>query len=226
MFTRPPVSERSRDRDRERHAWLEEARESDVVIVGGGLSALVAGILLGQEDRQSLIVEEAEQLGGRLLWENGPATVLSPADEILDELGFSLPSESPSWPDRIQLISFLAHEFFEEGGRVLPGVSVQAPPVETGESFQLELYFWERHEVFTSPEIIVTLPLTQPARPPRPGDNPLEEMVLATGRRQDNWIQAGFQALNPETRDEPEPFENACILSGRKAAEVILNPDE
>lgn len=69
---------------------FEEYVESDVIIVGGGPAGLVAGRGLAQAGKKVLLIERNNYLGGGF-WIGGylfnKATVRSPAEKVLDELG-------------------------------------------------------------------------------------------------------------------------------------------
>jgi len=77
---------------------FEEYVESDVIIVGGGPSGLLAGRELGKAGVKVLIIERNNYLGG-VFWVGGyfmnKVTLRAPAQEILDELNvpYSVASE-------------------------------------------------------------------------------------------------------------------------------------
>lgn len=223
MFDLPPEDELSSLLGQHRQSWLDDCRERDHVILGGGLAGLTAGIYLQQADCSTLVMSEADHLGGRLTWDYGPVPVFAPADELLHELDFPLESEAPLWLDRNLLLTFLVTAFYDEGGAVLTGGYFDDYPVTLDENRRVEFTLSEKTEVFNAGDVITSLGKFPCEQRIRETDSVLEKLVLNTVRRSDGIIQAGIQALPDGRRGETPPLESALLLSGRKAAELVLD---
>ena len=90
MFQKVSEAKISRTIIREFSKWLENYIASDVIVVGGGPSGLVAGADLAKKGLKTLIIESNNYLGGGF-WVGGYLmnilTFRAPAQEILDEIG-------------------------------------------------------------------------------------------------------------------------------------------
>lgn len=223
MFDLPSHKKLSEQRDDEFPNWLDSLRQSDVGVVGATPAGFVAGIVLCDYGSDVVLMEQSEQLGGRLLWESGPVPILSPADELLQDLGFPIESNPPVWIDRINLLDFLLHRFLETGGRVVPGCYLDSVTRVDG-TLELSVRLDERRDTLETENIVVTDPRIEPDNEAETdADSPLESMVLNTIQTSDGWVSAGFHALPDDERDEDYPFVNAECLSGRKAAELVIS---
>ncbi len=90
MFKRISEAQISRAITNEFNKWFQEYIISDVIIVGGGPSGLMAGRDLAQAGYKTLIIEGNNYLGGGF-WIGGffmnTLTFRAPGDEILREIG-------------------------------------------------------------------------------------------------------------------------------------------
>jgi thiamine thiazole synthase len=90
MFERTSEASISRAILREFAAWFDDYLKSDVVIIGGGPSGLVAARDLAKNGFKTLVVESNNYLGGGF-WIGGflmnTLTFRAPGQEILEELG-------------------------------------------------------------------------------------------------------------------------------------------
>ncbi|MFB6344856.1 MAG: NAD(P)-binding protein [bacterium] len=223
MFDLPPQDELSSEIGQQRESWLSDCREREYLIVGGGITSLTAGIYLQQERCSTLVITEADHLGGRLTWDYGPVPIYSPASELLEKLEFPIESEPPLWLDRNLLLSFLVSRLYNEGGTVLTGGYFDSKPVKRDQQFEVEFTLADRPEVFHGEELITTLGKFDHENRVEESETRLGKLVLNTIRRRDQTIQAGVQALPASERGSGVPLESALLLSGRKAAEIVLD---
>lgn len=90
MFKKVSEASISKAIIREFSKWLEDYVTSDVIVVGGGPSGLMAGRDLAKNGFKTLIIENNNYLGGGF-WIGGYLmnilTFRAPAEKILDELG-------------------------------------------------------------------------------------------------------------------------------------------
>ncbi len=223
LVSTPSASEWSRMKEERRTEWLRPLHEARVGVTGGNLAALVAGYFLQNESMDSVILVPAEQLGGRLTWQTGPVGIASPADRVLDDMGLDSASESPVFMDRHRLLHELAVRYLRAGGFVLTDVAELTEPASAEDTVDLSCE-WSRELLnLEFEDLIGTLPMSQPASPTRTPESEADHMVVGTGRRQDGWVQAGDQALPERLRRSDRPSESSLILSGRKAAEIVLD---
>ncbi|MFP4687894.1 MAG: hypothetical protein ACLFN5_07300 [bacterium] len=208
---------------KEYHTWLLGMQEMDVVVLGSDPTALACGLELLGEDYSVLLIDEAETPGGRFTWQRGPVEIISPADELLEELGFPIVSNPPLWLDRLDLLSYMCNRFYRQGGKILPGVYIEGPPRQRKDGFEINLLLDNCPLIISAGDVVVTVPKFNPPSPETVCEQQIEDMVLNTGRHGDGWIRAGYQALLPVTDTEYCPMINGCLLSGRKAAHIVFN---
>ncbi len=221
MFSLPDSEELNKSFRREQEEWLKECGKAEVFIVGGGITALTAGLFLQEENVNTLVVNEAAQVGGRFLWQQGPVPVVNPAVELLAELEFVPELTAPYWIQRTELISFLVNQYFSAGGELLPGVNLEKFRSKN-RVFEIDLLFNNQPLIYSGEDLIVTTAYTESVRFSEEGESSPESMVLNTERREAGWVQAGYQALVDTSGTEDLSLVNGCLLSGRKAGELIL----
>lgn len=225
MFDLPPEEELSSEVGERRRTWLDSCRDREYAVIGGGVTGLMAGLYLQRHNYSTVVMTEADHLGGRLTWDYGPVPLFAPADESLHDLGFPLESEAPVWIDRNLLLTFLVTSFYDEGGIVLTGGYFNADPVSRDDEFRVEFVLSDVSEVFVVSDVISTLGKFDHEERISESETVLEKLVLNTIRRSDGFVQAGVRALREPERSSTPPLESAQVLSGRKAAELVLDEE-
>lgn len=223
MFDFPEEDELYDRMAERRREWFKDARSRDVVLVGGGVEALMAGLYLEKNNTRSLLLAESEHLGERLIRGNGPVPIFPPAVNRLEELDYPLDTNPPVWVDRNYFLSFLVENYLAEGGRILRGVYLEGSPRVTGDEVRLTVNLDETSETFGFDDLVLTLPRFEAETLDEEGEDPLTIEVRNTRRRSDGTVQAGRLVLPDEYAEMGFPLESADLLSGRKAAEIILN---
>jgi len=200
--------------------WLGECLDCDLLIVGAGVTGLVAGLELQENNRDVLLITGADQPGGRLVWENGPVEILSPADELLGELGFPVDSNPPLWVDRLELLAYLVNRFYELGGLILNSALIEKYFCNKDNCFEVELLLAGQPLIATAPELIVTAPGEGKNQNSSSCPEILEKMVYNTRRSEKGFVEAGLKAYHPGRRSRFCSLVNGFVLSGRKAARL------
>ena len=220
MFELPSRSELLRERDQEYARWIQDLENRPIVIFGSDPAGLIAGRVLQRLGKDTLILEESEQIGGRLMWDIGPEPILSPADELLEELDYPIDRVPPVWVDRMDLLDFLLHGYLQNGGRLLNSVYTDRIP-DVNQGGELEIVIGERSAVIEVEAGILSAPSID-VEFNEPQDTLLDEMVRRTRFLDTGWVICGRQALTEAERDREFPYINGELLSGRKAVECIL----
>lgn len=205
-----------------REDWLDACSDAQLTVLGGGLAAVTAGLVVQEAGRSVVLVETGRTPRDRFFSSDGPVMILSPIDEVLGELGCRFEATPPLWRDPFSLETTLLGRFFDAGGRLVPRAVVDGPPAARGRRFETSVNLGSDRRVFESDALVVTTPLLEPEPAEEPAEHLLHEMLLATRRRGDGIVQAGYQALGDRRIPPGIPAENGLVLSGRKAAEIVL----
>jgi ribulose 1,5-bisphosphate synthetase/thiazole synthase len=222
MFDRPEDETLYARMDERRQSWFRRLRHAQVGLIGAGLESLIAGLVLQDEDVSSVVLTENTYPGHRLLNGMGPVPIYPPAVERLEELGYPVEENPPLWLDRTELQNFLIHSYLRKGGSCLRSVTLEQSRVESDE-IELTLSVDDRRETFTFDDVVLSVDDFGIKTHDLDTSDPLEYEVLATGRRHDAAVQAGPTVLPAELSSSAVPLESAHVLSGRKAAEIVLN---
>lgn len=222
MFDRPEDTKLYDQIDGRRQSWFRRLRHAQVGLIGGGTECLVAGRVLEQEDVKTVVLTTAESPGYRLLEGTGPVPIFSPAADRLEEWDFPMEENPPVWPDRSVLQSFLVHSYLQEGGSFFRNVTFQKQNVDS-EDVQITVSLNDRLETLTFEDVILATDEYDIETEDLDTSDPLEYEVLATRRRTDGAVQAGPMVLPAHLAETAMPLVSAHLLSGRKAAEIVLS---
>ena len=222
MFKTPPLTELYETYRKKRLEWLTSCSRTNLFILGGSISGLVAGFFLEKAGIETVILSEDEQPGGQFIWKRGPVPIIHPAENILREVGYESAAGSPLWVQRTEILAFCTARYFAAGGLFLGGIKLENI-IDKPPGFELSLTLNEEPLVITAEDGIVTAPAFQPIE--LSDDLPgvaHELMVQNTGRRPEGWVKAGNQVLTGYSAAEELLLINGHLLSGRKAAEIGL----
>jgi hypothetical protein len=222
MFERPEDEALYGDIDERRQSWFRRLRHAHIGLVGGGLECLAAGVVLENEDVSTLILTEHSHPAHRMLDETGPVPIFPPAVQRLEEWGYPVEENPPIWPDRTDLYSFLIHSYVQAGGLTLRRISLENSNVDDKE-IELTVSLGDRRETFRFDDVILGVGEYGIEESDLDTSDPLEYEVLGTRRRSDGAVQAGPVVLPDRLAETALPLESAHVLSGRKAAEIVLS---
>lgn len=222
MMDLPSPADVTAEAGRAREDWLQGCGESQLLVLGGGVAAVTAGLVVQESGRSVVLVETARTPRDRFFASDDPLMILSPTDEVLEELGLDVDGTPPVWRNPVSLETALLHRFLEAGGSLVRRAVVDGRPASRGRTFEVKINLGADRRVFAADDLMLTTPCLDPEPAGEPSEHVLHEMVLATRRREDGMIQAGYQALGDRRISPGVPAVNGLVLSGRKAAELVL----
>ncbi len=222
MMDLPSPAEVTAEAGRAREDWLEGCSESELLVLGGGLAAVTAGLVVQEAGRSVVLVETARTPRDRFFSSDDPLMILSPTDEVLEELGVDVDGTPPVWRNPVSIETALLNRFLEAGGSLVRRAVVDGRPGPRGRIFEARINLGANRRVFEADDLMLTTPHLDPEPAGEPFEHVLHEMVLATRRRDDGMVQAGYQALGDRRVSPGVPAANGLVLSGRKAAELVL----
>ncbi len=222
IFNNPPAETVYQTYREKLTGWYDNCCQTNVAILGADISALLAGIFLEDAGLQTVVLTESEQPGDRFILKQGPVPIIHPAEQILHEIDFKTALEAPFWVQRTELLAFCTEKYFAAGGSFLPGVTVERITGQPA-GHELQLRLDEQPLVITAEKTLVTTPVAQVEILTEKEGSVHQYMVLNTGLRSEGWIQAGYQAVDRYSTSEELLLVNGAILSGRKAAEVVVS---
>lgn len=223
MIERPSDEQIYKELTDRRSDWLSYVHDCEVAILGGGVTALFAGSFLEARDCRTVILESSEYLGGSLNWQNGPVPVYAPAHEQLTELDYSVDDKPPVWIDRNDFLSRLIHVYLDRGGFILRRVFVGELPSKRDGIFQVFVEFEDLDMELEFDDLIVSSGEFSVEGSSTNDTDPMEGEILNTERTDERFVRAGRSTLTQYERESTLPLESAHLLSGRKAAEIVLN---